>query len=84
MKTEVIADNRPTNGAQLRRLRFIDIILEHYGYFNRRTIMEYFGMSTPQASLDIAAYMAAAPANVFYNASNRYYEVTTEFERVFL
>jgi len=82
-KREVIADNRPTNGAQLQRLRFIDAILYHYGYLNRAVIMDFFGLSTPQVSLDIAAYIAAAPNNLIYNESARHYECTTEFARVF-
>jgi len=81
MPAEVIADNRHVNGAQLQRLRFIDFLLDHYGQFNRAVIMDYFGMSKPQASLDIQAYIQLAPGNVEYNRSRKYYERTTQYER---
>lgn len=81
MATEVIADNRLVNGAQLVRLRFIDMLLEHYGTFNRAIVMDYFGLSTPQVSLDIQAYLVLAPQNAYYNRSGRYYERTDNYVR---
>jgi hypothetical protein len=68
--------------AVVARLRFIDFLLDEYGTVNRRAIMNYFGLSTPQASLDIRAYMEAAPGNAEYDKSARTYRRTEGFRRV--
>ena len=66
----------------MTRLRFIDFLLDHYGSFNRSAICDYFGLSVPQASLDIAAYIEAAPGNLEYDKSGKAYRATAGFERV--
>jgi hypothetical protein len=67
---------------QTYRLRFIDFLLDHYGTFNRGAIVDYFGLSMPQASLDIQAYMTMAPGNTEYDKSARTYRRTESFRRV--
>jgi hypothetical protein len=74
---EVIGNNR----AQLHRLRFIDFLLDYYGAFNRQAVMDFFGLSTPQVSIDIQAYLALAPGNAVYNKSSRQYERTDTYQR---
>jgi transcriptional antiterminator len=71
------------NAAQAARLRFIDFLLDHYGTVNRAALEDYFGLSTPQVSLDIAEYQKAAPDNVFYDKSGRTYRRAPGFIRTF-
>lgn len=73
----------PTNGAVLLRLRFIDFLLDHYGTMNRSAVMDYFGLSMPQASLDIRAYIEYAPDNLVYDRTARCYRRTATFARKF-
>lgn len=45
--------------------------------------MAFFGISIPQASLDIARYIEAAPANLTYDRSARVYVATDEFKPLY-
>lgn len=45
--------------------------------------MTFFGISVPQASLDIARYLELAPANLVYDRSARVYVATSEFVPLF-
>lgn len=71
-----------TWGAE-RRLQFIDFRLRWEGRLNRTDLTEHFGLSTPQASLDIAKYTDLAPANLAYDRSSRTYVATEEFRPLF-
>jgi hypothetical protein len=71
------------NAAQLVRLRMIDFLLDHYGHFNRPTLMDYFGLSQPQVSMDIKWYMIHAPENIEYDKSLRTYRKSANFTRTF-
>lgn len=59
--------------SQERRLEFIDYRLRWDGHLNRSDLIEFFGISVPQASLDIARYTELAPNNIRYDASARTY-----------
>ena len=72
------------NPALEQRLRFIDLLLDTYGTFNRATAEDFFGISTPQVSLDIAAYIAAAPLNIEYNRTLKTYVRRAGYKRVFV
>ncbi len=65
-----------------QRLRFIDFILDHYGYINRECVEDYFGISTPQVTKDIKEYMKLSPDNIFYSTSSKRYLKHPEFRRV--
>lgn len=65
------------------RLRFIDFIVAEFGYINRGTICEYFSLSMPQATHDIATYCEIAPGNIEYDTSDKTYRRTREFVRAF-
>jgi hypothetical protein len=65
-----------------QRLRLIDFLLQHYGTLNRSAIMDYFGVSMPQAALDIREYLAIAPDNMFYDKSAKTYRRSDCFVRV--
>jgi hypothetical protein len=64
------------------RLHFIDCALAHYGTLNRVLLMDYFGISQPQASIDIAAYKELAPDNMVYDSSTKRYRRTEAFKRL--
>jgi hypothetical protein len=72
------------NYAQTQRLRYIEILVDHYGQINRAVIMEYFGVSVPQATKDLKNYMKIAPDNIRYCTSKKAYLKNPEFERAFL
>src|SRR5690606_5674603 len=65
--------------SQERRLEFIDYRLRWDGHLNRSDLIEFFGISVPQASLDIARYTELAPDNIRYDACARTYLPGTTF-----
>jgi hypothetical protein len=65
------------------RLRFIDFLLAHYGTINREQLVDYFGISVPQASMDISDYIAVAPENMVYDKSAKVYRRTDGFRRTY-
>jgi hypothetical protein len=69
--------------SQDRRLEFIDFRLRWDGKINRSDLTDFFGLSVPQASLDIAKYTELAPKNLNYDRSCRTYVATQTFRPVF-
>lgn len=63
------------------RMRFIDFLLHEYGNVNRSAIVDFFGLSGPQASNDLGLYMEIAPGNMVYDMSVKSYLRTASFER---
>ena len=59
--------------SQERRLEFIDSRLCWDGRLNRSDLCETFGISVPQASVDIARYIELAPGNLAYDKRTRSY-----------
>ena len=68
--------------AQTQRLRLIDFLVDHYGTVRRTAVMDYFGVSQPQASADIKRYIELAPANIAYDKSAKAYVKSAAFQRV--
>lgn len=66
-----------------RRLEFIDYRLRWEGRLNRSDLIDFFGISVPQASLDIAKYAELAPNNLRYDRSGRVYLTGEAFAPVF-
>lgn len=66
-----------------RRLQFIDFRLYWYSRINRSDLTEQFGISTPQASADLARYQEIAPDNLVYNPSLKCYLATDEYSPKF-
>lgn len=64
-----------------QRLRFIDFLVHQYGHVNRSAVMDYYGVSTPQASDDLKTYMATAPDNLVYDGSAKTYRRGPNFQR---
>jgi hypothetical protein len=68
---------------QERRLEFIDFRLRWEGRLNRSDLTEFFGISVPQASLDIAKYLELAPGRAHYDKSSRVYVADGMFSPLF-
>ena len=72
-----------TRWGQERRLEFIDFRLRWEGRLNRGDLMAFFGISVPQASLDIAKYLELAPENAAYDRSGKVYMPTESFRPIY-
>lgn len=73
---------RPSYAVE-QRLRLIDFLVAHYGTINRSALTDYFGISMPQASMDIRDYVNMAPDNIEYDAGSRVYRRADSFRRVY-
>jgi len=73
----------PLKWGQERRLEFIDFRLLWDGKLNRSDLRTSFGISVPQASMDIALYQQMAPRNLSYDKQQKAYVATEEFSAVF-
>lgn len=69
--------------SQTRRLQFIDFRLRWDGQINRADLTAFFGMSVPQASLDLAKYLDAAPSNLAYDRSSKTYVAAPGFSPLY-
>lgn len=65
-----------------KRLEFIEFRLFWDGYIQRADISKHFGVSTPQASSDIALYKERAPKNLEYDSSAKQYVASKGFDPV--
>lgn len=66
-----------------RRLQFIDFRLRWEQRINRMDLTAHFGLSIPQASLDIAKYTELAPMNLTYNRSSKTYTATPDYRPLY-
>ncbi|HCF8639021.1 TPA: WYL domain-containing protein [Klebsiella pneumoniae] len=81
-----LASQKGRQGArwgQERRLEFIDYRLRWDGQINRSSLTDFFGISVPQASLDLNEYAKMAPGNLEYDMRARVYRSTKLFKPVF-
>jgi len=62
-----------------QRLEFIEFRLYWEGGINRSDIVEYFGVSVPQASSDLSQYQQLAPKNMKYDRSLKRYFPSASF-----
>jgi hypothetical protein len=69
------------NAGLLARLRFIDFLLEHFGYAQPKHLIDYFGIATAQATRDLRDYLEQAPGNALYETSTKRYHRSATFER---
>lgn len=67
---------------QERRLEFIDFRLQWEGRVNRSDLVDFFGISIPQASLDFARYFKAAPHNARYDHGAKSYVASSKFSPI--
>lgn len=69
---------------QERRLEFIDFRLRWNRTVNRGELVEFFRISTQQASADLAYYSHLAPRNMEYDKSLKTYRTTASFRPVII
>ncbi|MEN8411968.1 WYL domain-containing protein [Acinetobacter bereziniae] len=74
---------KTSNWSQDKRIEFIDFRLHWTGKINRSDLIEFFGISVPQASLDLARYIDWRPDNVFYDKKTKAYLRSEEFQPLF-
>lgn len=67
---------------QDRRLEFIDSRLYWNGRVNRSSLTEFFGISVPQASLDLTEYQKRAEHNTVYDRTEKAYVATPDFKPI--
>lgn len=68
----------------LQRLQFIEFRLLWEGHVNRRDLIDAFGISVPQATLDLKEYLERAPGNMDYDKRQRHYFPTASFHPTFI
>lgn len=64
-------------------MEFIDWRLCWERRINRSDLTAFFGISIPQASLDLARYIERAPHNVQYDRSNKVYVASETFKALY-
>ena len=62
-----------------KRLEFIEFRLYWQGRINRSDLRAHFGISIPQASLDLRRYQELCPHSVEYDRSGKFYHPTAGF-----
>lgn len=67
-----------------QRLEFIEFRLYWEGSINRGDIVQFFGVSVPQASKDLALYQERAPGNMEYDTRDKRYVAAERFVLRFL
>ena len=67
-----------------QRLEFIEFRLFWEGTINRADIVDYFGVSVPQASKDLTHYQERAPGNMEYDKRSKCYVAAEKFVLRFL
>ena len=71
------------NYAVEQRLRFIETMLMFYGQVGRGIIAHHFGISSVQASLDLAEYTRQAPLNMTYSPASKSHVREPHFNPIF-
>lgn len=67
-----------------RRFTFIEMRLYWEGKINRKDLVDFFGISIPQASTDLRNYSEQAPDNIAYDKSNKQYFATPSFDPLYI
>lgn len=67
-----------------KRLEFIEFRLFWEGRINRKDLIDTFGVSIPQSSVDLNRYLGRAPDNMVYDKSIKCYLAGKDFKPVFL
>ncbi len=62
--------------AEEQRMKFIARRLAAQGFINRSHITGKFGVSVPQASLDLRKYLQHNPGSMIYSVTTKRYEAT--------
>ena len=59
------------------RMEWIEEILTVFGFINRDHLVRKFGVSVPQASIDLQTFQRLYPKRMSYNTSAKRYETNT-------
>jgi hypothetical protein len=82
----IVAMDERTDGKRRwgleQRLEFIEFRLFWEGMLNRGDLADRFGVSTVQASTDLARYRELAPDNIDYDASQKRFIATKKFSPI--
>jgi len=77
-------DSSELRWSNRRRFEFIEFRLYWEGKLNRRDLIEFFGISVPQASMDLTRYQELAPDNLHYDKSAKCYVAAPGFTPQFM
>ena len=66
-----------------QRLRLIEFLAVHYDSVGRDQLIDYFGISAPQATRDFRLYKELAPDNLLFDESAKKYKKSHSFVRVY-
>lgn len=77
-----IAGAKSVPWGQERRLEFVDFRLQWEGRVNRSDLVDFFGISIPQASLDLTRYFKIAPRNARYDHVAKSYIASSRFSPI--
>src|SRR5258708_38823803 len=74
-----MAEREDVRWGLAQRFEFIEWRVFWVGRVNRSDLEERFGVSTPQASVDLRSYQEAAPKNIEYDATEKAYVPLSTF-----
>lgn len=83
MTTADSSSIEPRTWVVVQRHRMIDFLLAEYGHVNRSALVDWFGVSMPQASRDIGDYLKRAPSNAVYDQTAKTYVRGHGFKRLY-
>lgn len=66
-----------------QRMRLLDFMLKHFGYFKRAALCDYFGISPGQAANDIRTYRQLNPHASVYDSYNKTHRASIDFKPYF-
>jgi len=70
------------NYAQQQRMHFIDCMVDHFGFIQRKHIQDFFGLGSSQPTKDIKLYTERWPENLSYNVRAKAWTKTDNFKRI--
>jgi hypothetical protein len=79
-----MADHDEVRWGLAQRFEFIEWRVYWTGRVNRGDLVERFGVSTPQASVDLRAYQETAPNNIHYDSTEKAYVALPSFRALYL
>lgn len=79
-----MVDKTDLRWGMARRFELIEWRAYWLGRVNRSDLEEGFGISTPQASVDLRSYQEAAPGNIVYDTTEKAYIPTDTFQPKYL
>ena len=71
------------NYAVEQRLRLIEFLVYHYDSVGREQLVDFFGISLPQATRDFKAYRELMPNNLIFDDAAKRYRKSLNFQRFY-